>query len=161
VVEEGFNDRLAAEASLYLKHSELPLECRKQVASGAFPQYGFRHNLPQALRAETGRILSRWGDAGWGRLVADDKHAGHFRDELVEAVREMTEERWQPEPSPEWVTCVPSHRIRRSFLILPNAWLNGWGFLSYPRFKRRVTTSRRNSSRTGSINAGTSMAPSK
>jgi ATP-dependent DNA helicase RecQ len=40
--------------------------------------------------------------------VADDKHQGHFRDELVVAVAEMVQERWQPDPAPEWVTCVPS-----------------------------------------------------
>ena len=41
------------------------------------------------MRAETGRILSRWGDAGWGQIVAEDKHNGHLRDELVDAVAEM------------------------------------------------------------------------
>lgn len=109
IISESFEHRLAVEASLYLKHSELPLECKKQVASGAFPRYGFTGNLPDTLRAETGRILSRWGDAGWGRLVAEDKHAGHFRDELVDAIVEMLIERWQPEPFPTWVTCIPSH----------------------------------------------------
>lgn len=108
IVPADFEHDLAVTAALYLKHSELPLECKKQVAAGAFVQYGFRGNLPAELRAETGRILSRWGDAGWGRLVADDKHAGRFRDELVEAVAEMVRERWQPSPPPGWVTCVPS-----------------------------------------------------
>lgn len=86
----------------------MPLECKKQVARDAFVEYGFRGNLAHNLRAETGRILSRWGDAGWGQVVADDKHRNHFGDELVEAVAEMMHERWQPEPAPEWVTCVPS-----------------------------------------------------
>ena len=45
-----------------------------------------------------------------GRLVADDKHTGRFRDELVDAAAEMILDRWRPEPSPEWVTCVPSLR---------------------------------------------------
>jgi ATP-dependent DNA helicase RecQ len=108
VVPADFDHYLAVAAALYLKHSELPLECKKQVATGAFEQYGFRGNLPGDLRAETGRILSRWGDAGWGRLVAEDKHAGRFRDELVEAVAEMLTKRWQPNPPPAWVTCVPS-----------------------------------------------------
>jgi len=108
VISEEFSHSLAVEAALYLKHAELPLECKKQVANGAFAQYGFRGNLPQNLRAETGRILSRWGDAGWGRIVAEDKHNNHFRDELVAAVAEMIIERWQPNPVPAWVTCVPS-----------------------------------------------------
>jgi ATP-dependent DNA helicase RecQ len=44
-----------------------------------------------------------------GRLVADDKHAGRFRDELVTAVAEMIKDRWKPQPVPVWLTAVPSH----------------------------------------------------
>ena len=108
IVTAGFGRPLAIEAGRFLKQAELPLECKKQVAAGAFVQFGFRGNLSENLRAETGRILSRWGDAGWGGLVADDKRANRFRDELVQAVVEMIRDRWQPEPLPVWVTCVPS-----------------------------------------------------
>jgi ATP-dependent DNA helicase RecQ len=110
VVATGFALPLAAEAGRFLKQAEMPLDCRRQAAAGAFVEYGFSSSLPKTLLAETGRILSRWGDAGWGRLVAEDKHADHFRDELVEACAEMIRERWRPEPSPSWVTCVPSRR---------------------------------------------------
>lgn len=110
LVEEAFGHERAVAGALFLRHAELPLECNKQVAKGSFPQYGFAGNLPQNLRAMTGRVLSRWGDAGWGRVVADDKHANHFRDELVEAVAEMLRERWNPDPAPVWVTCIPSNR---------------------------------------------------
>jgi ATP-dependent DNA helicase RecQ len=110
VVSEDFDHRLAAEASRYLRRSELPLECKKEVAAGAFQQYDFRGRLRPELRAQTGRILSRWGDAGWGNLVAEDKRSGRFRDELVDAVAEMVVERWGPRPAPTWVTCVPSLR---------------------------------------------------
>jgi ATP-dependent DNA helicase RecQ len=108
VVPEGFAHRLGVDAARYLRHSELPLECKKQAPAEAFPEYGFKSNLPQALRAETGRVLSRWGDAGWGHVVADDKRAHRFRDELVDAMAEMICERWNPQPTPTWVTCVPS-----------------------------------------------------
>ena len=93
----------------------MPVKPKIQVAAGAFPEYGFRGNLPMELRASEGRILSRWGDSGWGSPVADDKHAGHFRDELVKAVAEMFEQRWQPSPAPRWLTCVPS--IQHSALV--------------------------------------------
>jgi len=79
-----------------------------QVANDAFPQYGFRGNLPPDLRSEVGKILSRWGDSGWGILVEANKHANHFDDELVDAVVDMYLERWQPDPEPTWVTCVTS-----------------------------------------------------
>ena len=108
VVGENFSRTLALEAARYLRHSELPLECKKQVANGAFTVYPFRGNLAANLRAETGRVLSRWGDAGWGQYVAEDKRAGHFRDELVDAMAEMIQQRWRPQPAPTWVTCVPS-----------------------------------------------------
>ena len=110
VVDEQFRHELAVKAALYLKHSEIPLECKKQVAPGSLPIYGFNGNLPENLKAERGRILSRWGDAGWGRFVADDKHSGKFRDELVDAVAEMIQNRWKPSPVPTWLTCVPSHK---------------------------------------------------
>lgn len=43
-------------------------------------------------------------------MIAEDKHAGRFRDELVEAAAEMIRERWRPTPPPAWITCVPSNR---------------------------------------------------
>lgn len=110
IVAESFNHQLAVNAGLFLRHAEFPLETKKQVSTDAFVTYGFRGNLPLALRAETGRTLSRWGDAGWGKLVEEDKHAGHFRDELVDAVVEMIQQRWQPNPAPAWVTCIPSRK---------------------------------------------------
>jgi ATP-dependent DNA helicase RecQ len=108
IIDPNFDGKTAIIAGRYLHQSEIPLECKKQVARNAFTEYGFQGNLPVEIRAKTGRTLSRWGDAGWGQIVADDKHDGHFRDELVEAVAEMISERWQPTPSPTWVTCVPS-----------------------------------------------------
>ncbi len=108
ILEPTSTRRTIMAASRFLRLSEFLLQYRKQVPKDAFVEYSFSGNLPEALRAETGRILSRWGDAGWGQRVADDKHTGHFRDELVDAVMEMINDRWQPTPPPAWVTCVPS-----------------------------------------------------
>ena len=95
-------------ATRFLGHAELPFTPKARVAANAFPEYGFRGNLPRDHRASEGRILSRWGDAGWGGQVEEDKHTGHFREELVTAMMEMIQQRWQPQPPAEWVTCVPS-----------------------------------------------------
>jgi ATP-dependent DNA helicase RecQ len=108
IVPSTFRHDIAADAALFLCHAEMPLECKKQAPPGAFPQYGLSGRLPLELKAETGRILSRYGDAGWGHMVAQDKQAGHFRDELVEAVAEMIMQRWKPTPPPQWLTCIPS-----------------------------------------------------
>src|SRR5206468_4445671 len=67
--------------------------------------------IPDHLRAEQGRALSVYGDAGWGRAVAEGKYKlNHFSDELVQASATLVRDRWQPDPSPEWITCVPSNR---------------------------------------------------
>lgn len=108
VISEVFSQQSIIRAHEFLKQAEKPLDCNIQVPSGAFEVYDFRGNLPKVLRAQEGRILARWGDAGWGRMVADDKHAGRFRDELVVATADMIRRRWNPTPAPTWVTCVPS-----------------------------------------------------
>ncbi|PWW06953.1 RecQ family ATP-dependent DNA helicase [Mangrovibacter plantisponsor] len=108
VINAPVDPALAHSASTFLKHAEMVIAPKAQVAANAFLEYGFRGNLPQRLRAQEGRVLSRWGDAGWGRTVADNKHAGRFGDELVEAMAEMIHQRWQPDPAPQWVCCVPS-----------------------------------------------------
>lgn len=108
VINTPIDLALAHRAVTFLKHAEMAITPKAQVAANAFLEYGFRGNLPQQLRAQEGRVLSRWGDAGWGRTVADNKHAGRFSDELVEAMAEMIQQRWQPDPAPQWVCCVPS-----------------------------------------------------
>lgn len=111
VISESVDTNLAIAATQFLRHAEMPLEPRRQVPSGTLTSYGISGNLKNKTRdlvASEGRILSRWRDAGWGYMVANDKSVGRFRDELVEAMADMYEQRWNPEPKPQWVTCVPS-----------------------------------------------------
>jgi len=110
VISPAFSHEVGLRAAHFLKHAGIPLEPRKQTVKGGLPKYGFPYTLPVEQRAEEGRILSRWGDAGWGHIVKEDKHNNHFRDELVDATAEMIRESWKPEPAPQWVTCVPSRR---------------------------------------------------
>lgn len=108
VINVAIDPGLVHRAGTFLKQAEMVIAPKAQVAANAFVEYGFKGNLPQNLRAQEGRVLSRWGDAGWGRMVADNKHAGRFSDELVGAMAEMIQQRWSPEPAPQWVCCVPS-----------------------------------------------------
>jgi len=108
IISQAIDPTLAHRAGTFLKHAEMVIKPKAQVAANAFLEYGFRGNLPPDLRAKEGRVLSRWGDAGWGRAVADNKHAGRFSDELVEAMAEMILDRWSPDPAPKWICCVPS-----------------------------------------------------
>ena len=109
VVNATVDTQLAHRAASFLKQAEMPIQPKAQVAANAFIEYGFRYNLPQNLRAQKGRVLSRWGDAGWGKTVAAEKYANHFSDGLVEAMAGMIQQRWQPVPAPTWVCCVPSN----------------------------------------------------
>lgn len=108
VVSPELNSLLVHQAAVLLRQSETTLQPKIQVAAHAFTEFGFHGNLPKQLQAQEGRVLSRWGDAGWGRTVAANKHAGRFCDELVAATAEMIQLRWRPHPAPGWVCAVPS-----------------------------------------------------
>lgn len=100
-------------AQQFVRHSEMPLELKKQWDLDALVEYqaafGWsKQNIPQALRGEEGRILSRWGEPVWGELVAHGKAQGHFDDELVAASADLIVNRWGAPVA--WVTCIPSNR---------------------------------------------------
>jgi len=97
------------EAMRFLRHSEFPFKAKIQIPKGALTRYGLSGNLRPQWRAEEGRILSKWGDAGWGSKVQDGKNRNAFDDELVGATADMVR-RWNPNPSPRWITAIPSLR---------------------------------------------------
>lgn len=67
--------------------------------------------IPEDLRPKKGRALCIYGDAGWGRVVTQCKYeARHFSDDLVEASATLIRGRWNLDPLPRWITCVPSKR---------------------------------------------------
>ncbi len=93
----------------YLQHAEAAVSLPVQVPGDACLGYGFPGRLPAELRGEKCWVLSRWNDAGWGRLVARGKADGRFDERLVEAMARMVEH-CALTPSPQWVVCVPSSR---------------------------------------------------
>ena len=109
ILDPEFNHDLANQAAIFLKRSYQPLLPRKQwPGGGALPTYGFSGRIGDALRAQEGRALSLWRDAGWGWMVAVGKYEhGCFDDKLVTACVEMIRQ-WRPLPPPEWVACIPS-----------------------------------------------------
>lgn len=132
VVPVEFDHELGVQASHFLRQAEMPLVTNKQVAPDSFRNYGFQGNLGAELRAEEGRILSRWGDAGWGHVVAEGKHSSHFSDELVAATVEMVNDRWKPDPPPQWVTCVPSRNHPELVPDFAERLANGLGLPFHP-----------------------------
>lgn len=113
-VPETVPEDLEADATRFLRRSEIPIEPRKQWPwSDAFSIYGWENKgrtMEDRLQAKEGRALSIWGDAGWGQLVKKGKYEdGRFDERLVGAANRMIVQRWKPEPFPNWVTCVPSN----------------------------------------------------
>ncbi len=101
---------LLQDAVAFLRRTSLPIEQRKQWPPGGMPQYDVRGNISMEHRAEAGRALCIWGDAGWGELVRVGKYRdGRFADELVDACVDLMVN-WAPRPAPVWVTCIPSRR---------------------------------------------------
>ena len=98
------------QAIVFLKRSSVPIVPRKKWPAGGLSIYSVRGMIPPGYRAEDGKCLSVWGDAGWGTLVRTGKYKqGYFADELVMASARLLTE-WNPQPNPSWVTCVPSKR---------------------------------------------------
>jgi ATP-dependent DNA helicase RecQ len=91
----------------FLRRSDRPIEPRRQWPQGAVPSLTGRMPLPN----EPGRTLAVYGDAGWGRRVAEGKYREHrFGDDLVAAAAKLVSDRWRPDPAPTWVTAIPSLR---------------------------------------------------
>jgi len=113
LLSEDFDIDLASRAAQFLKHSYLDIKPRKVwPGTGMFQYYSFEgYRISPELRANKGKALSLWGDAGWGELVTDGKYRHErFSEDLVHACVEMIRE-WNPAPFPEWVTCIPSSNL--------------------------------------------------
>ena len=99
------------EAVTFLRRTSLPIEPRKQWPAGGMQRFEIgRRLIPAEHRAEAGKALCIWGDAGWGGLVRRGKYRDvRFADGLVRACATLMAQ-WTPRPAPEWVTCIPSRR---------------------------------------------------
>jgi ATP-dependent DNA helicase RecQ len=116
---------LAQAAVDFLRHDALVLEPRiwwpkpvleelDKILPGALDRFANGRPkivIPEKLRAQQGRVLCMYGDAGWGHEVARGKYqTGRFSDALVAASAELIQSKWNPEPPPQWVTAIPSRR---------------------------------------------------
>ena len=101
---------LLQNAVAFLQRTSLPIEPRRRWPAGGMPQFDVQGIISAEHRAEVGKALCIWGDAGWGGLVRAGKYQdGRFADNLVDACVDMMR-RWGPQPAPEWVACIPSRR---------------------------------------------------
>lgn len=97
-IDEG----LRRAAMVFLRRSWIPIPPRKMWPPHLSGPSLRTHGL------EPGRALCRWGDPGYGAMVAAGKYnTGRFADELVAATVEMVRS-WAPDPAPTWVCSVPN-----------------------------------------------------
>ena len=109
IIAPTYDERVANRASQFLRRTDRPIEPRLQWKGDALSNHGWSGRIPKELQAQPGRVLSLWGDAGWGALVKRGKqHDGVYDNQLVTGLMELITQRWKPEPMPTWVTCVPS-----------------------------------------------------
>ena len=112
-LKETVTSTILQEAYEFIRRSSLPIEPRKKWPSGGLPQFKLKGNIPSELQAQAGRTLCVWRDSGWGELVRNGKYeSGRFSDGLVDACVNLMSG-WNPQPKPEWVTCIPSLRHPR------------------------------------------------
>ena len=98
------------QAIAFLRRRDLPIRLRKKWPAGGLPRYRVKGNIPEKFRANEGRALCVWQDAGWGDMVRRGKYNDQrFDGQLVEASLNLMR-RWNPQPAPAWVTCIPSRR---------------------------------------------------
>ena len=101
---------LLVAAHQFLRRTGFPLRPRKQWPAGGLPQMDVRGKIPEDMRAEDGKFLCYWGDTDWGDDVRRGKYTdGNFSDSLVDEMARVILE-WAPDPTPTWVTCIPSLR---------------------------------------------------
>jgi ATP-dependent DNA helicase RecQ len=104
------DEALVRDAIEFLRRSSLPIEPRRKWPNGGMPRYGVTGFIAPEHQAQPGKALCVWGDAGWGGLVRRGKYQdGRFADALVDACCAMIR-RWSPQPTPTWLTCIPSLR---------------------------------------------------
>lgn len=107
-VDAGRQSRI--EAARFLRRLDLPIRPRKQWPAYGLPRYDVRGRIPEELQAREGRALGMWEDGVWGDLVRKGKYEDkRFDEKLVGACKRLLG-RWNPDPPPRWVTCIPSRR---------------------------------------------------
>lgn len=97
-----------AEAQHFVREDFNRIEPRKKWPAGIMKDGS--NKIAEEYRCEEGYVLSNYGDAGWGRLVADGKYKHkYFDDQLVQASSELLKI-YVVENNIQWVTNISSKR---------------------------------------------------
>ena len=107
-----YPEDLAQTAADFVNRLENLILPRKKWPAG-LSDATMKGNIAPEYQALEGRALCRWGDPGFGALVRGGKQQDHhFDDQLVEAATRLIENRWKLDPTPSWLTCVPTRRYQ-------------------------------------------------
>lgn len=100
-------------AQLFIKNDFNVIKPRKRWP--ATVKISDKNVIPEEWQCEQGWVLSNYGDAGWGKYVAECKYKiGAFDGQLVEASANLLKE-FVIDNHIEWVTSIPS--LRRPELV--------------------------------------------
>lgn len=73
------------------------------------PDESGRSKIKERRKPEPGRVLSVYGDPGFGDLVSQQhQKRDRYSSDLVDAAVEHYQVEWDPSPEPKWVTAIPS-----------------------------------------------------
>lgn len=99
----------------YIKGRYINIKINKRWPAGVVASTA--KNIPIEEQNEPGRVLSNYGDSGWGKIVAEDKYYNnYFRDDLVNATINLIINNWKNIDKLDYVVAVPS--LRRSELVM-------------------------------------------
>ncbi|MCB2287637.1 RecQ family ATP-dependent DNA helicase [Clostridium algidicarnis] len=101
-------------AEEFVKSRVLKIKVNKKWPAGVIALTGKK--VPDEELNEVGRVLSNYGDSGWGKIVEEDKYKKeYFRDELADATIEVLNNKWAELTKVDCISAVPS--LRRPELV--------------------------------------------
>lgn len=108
------NNNIVMKAEEFIKSRIIKIKVKKKWPSGVVMESGKKIALNELN--EEGRVLSNYGDSGWGKLVEYDKYKNeYFSDELVGATIDLIKNRWNELEEIDFVVAIPS--LRRPHLV--------------------------------------------
>lgn len=113
LISEDISEKLVLAAQQFIREDFNVIEPRKQWPLGK--SIDGRNRIQEDFLCGQGRVLSNYGDAGWGKLVSAGKYKDNcFNDQLVEASYLLLKD-YVKDNNIVWITHVPS--IRRPQLV--------------------------------------------
>lgn len=96
----------------FLNSRNLIINPRKNLPTGYRLEATGKNKIDDDLLNEEGRVLSIYGDTGYGQRVKKEKYEDkHFSDEMVNIAAETIKNNWTKVYNEiKWVTCIPSYK---------------------------------------------------